>query len=74
VQLVTSIAQGLGLCPDERDHLLRLSGHNPPARGAGQSLLDPDQSHRLLVFAAVPDSESDKKLQQLSVIASRTSG
>ena len=173
-QMVTSIAQGLGLCLDERDHLLRLSGHNPPARGAAgehvssgllrildrlddspaeivtelgetlrqsslgialtgdrtryssagsppvcatsplcaapapgrrswrtscsrratsfreawnahevgvgpvavkhfvhpevsaleltcQTLLDPDQSHRLLVFAAVPDSESDKK-------------
>jgi hypothetical protein len=215
VQMVISIAQGLGLCLDERDHLLRLSGHNPPARGAAgeqvspgllrildrlddtpaeivtelgetlrqsplgialtgdrtrytgparsigyrwftdpttrqlydpddhalltrtftaglrrvaalrgrdsravrladllleqsdefreawnahevgvrpvavkrlvhpevgaleltcQSLLDPDQSHRLLVFAAVPDSESDKKLQQLSVIASRASG
>jgi transcriptional regulator with XRE-family HTH domain len=33
-QMITSIAQGLHLSPDERDHLLRLSGHNPPARGA----------------------------------------
>lgn len=39
-----------------------------------QSLLDLDQSHRLLVFAAVPGSESDKKLLQLSVITSRTPG
>jgi transcriptional regulator with XRE-family HTH domain len=33
-QMLTSIAQGLRLSPDERDHLLHLSGHNPPARGA----------------------------------------
>ncbi|MFD2797094.1 helix-turn-helix transcriptional regulator [Promicromonospora vindobonensis] len=33
-QMVISIAQGLRLSPDERDHLFRLSGHNPPARGA----------------------------------------
>jgi hypothetical protein len=32
--MIASIAQGLRLSPDERDHLLRLSGHNPPARGA----------------------------------------
>lgn len=33
-----------------------------------QSLLDPDQSHRLLVYTAVPGSESHDKLQLLSVI------
>lgn len=32
-QMISAIAQGLRLTPDERDHLLRLSGHNPPARG-----------------------------------------
>jgi hypothetical protein len=37
-----------------------------------QTLLDPDQSHRLLVFAAVPNSESYKKLQLLSGIGSET--
>src|SRR5690606_25199187 len=49
VQMVTSIAQRLGLglclclclCLDERDHLLRLSGHNPPARGAAGESVSP---------------------------------
>jgi hypothetical protein len=36
-----------------------------------QSLLDPDQSHRLLVYTAVPGSESHEKLQLLSVIGSQ---
>jgi transcriptional regulator with XRE-family HTH domain len=35
----------------------------------GQSLLDPDQSQLLLVFTAVPGSESHEKLQFLSVVA-----
>jgi transcriptional regulator with XRE-family HTH domain len=33
-RLLAAIAQGLRLSLDERDHLLRLAGHNPPARGA----------------------------------------
>ncbi|MEU1982013.1 helix-turn-helix transcriptional regulator [Nocardia sp. NPDC019395] len=32
-QMLVSIAQGLHLSLDERDHLFRLAGHNPPARG-----------------------------------------
>jgi transcriptional regulator with XRE-family HTH domain len=32
--MIASIAQGLHLSLDERDHLFRLAGHNPPARGA----------------------------------------
>ncbi|WP_443032432.1 helix-turn-helix transcriptional regulator [Streptomyces sp. DH18] len=31
-QMIVSIAQGLHLSLDERDHLFRLSGHTPPAR------------------------------------------
>jgi len=34
-QMVASIAQGLHLSLDERDHLFRLSGHTPPARSGG---------------------------------------
>jgi hypothetical protein len=34
-----------------------------------QTLLDPDQSHRLLVYTTVPGSESYEKLRLLSVIA-----
>ena len=33
-QMIASIAQGLHLSLDERDHLHRLAGHHPPARGA----------------------------------------
>ena len=33
-----------------------------------QSLLDPDQSHRLLVHTAVPGTETHDKLQLLAVL------
>ena len=39
-----------------------------------QSLLDPDQSHMLLVYTAVPGSESYEKLQLLSVIGADALG
>lgn len=32
-QMIASIAQRLHLTLDERDHLFRLAGHNPPTRG-----------------------------------------
>ncbi|WP_433802236.1 helix-turn-helix transcriptional regulator [Actinomycetospora sp. CA-084318] len=32
-QMIASIAQGLHLALDERDHLFRLAGHRPPVRG-----------------------------------------
>jgi transcriptional regulator with XRE-family HTH domain len=37
-----------------------------------QTLLDPEQSHRLLVYTAVPGTESYEKLQLLSVIGAQT--
>jgi transcriptional regulator with XRE-family HTH domain len=37
-QMIASIAQGLHLSHDERDHLFRLAGHHPPARGAGEHI------------------------------------
>jgi transcriptional regulator with XRE-family HTH domain len=37
-----------------------------------QTLLDPDQSHRLLVYTAVPGSDSHEKLQLLAVIGSQS--
>ncbi len=40
-QMIGSIAQGLHLSLDERDHLFRLAGHNPPARGAGTDHINP---------------------------------
>lgn len=37
-----------------------------------QTLLDPDQSHRLLVYTAAPGSESHDKLQLLAVLGTQT--
>lgn len=39
-QMIASIAQGLHLSLDERDHLFRLAGHNPPARGSPAKVVD----------------------------------
>ncbi|NEE51911.1 transcriptional regulator, partial [Streptomyces sp. SID8455] len=36
-----------------------------------QRLLDPDQSHSLLVYTAAPGSESYERLRLLSVIGSQ---
>lgn len=40
-QMIASIAQGLHLSRDERDHLFRLAGHEPPAREAGGDHISP---------------------------------
>ena len=40
-QMVASIAQGLHLTIDERDHLCRLAGHQPPPRGTGGDHVSP---------------------------------
>ncbi|ODT11819.1 MAG: XRE family transcriptional regulator [Microbacterium sp. SCN 70-18] len=40
-QMVTAIAQGLHLSLDERDHLFRLAGHRPPARGSASDFVAP---------------------------------
>jgi transcriptional regulator with XRE-family HTH domain len=40
-QMIASIAQGLHLSLDERDHLFRLAGHNPPARGVAGDHISP---------------------------------
>lgn len=40
-QMVASIAQGLHLSLDERDHLFRLAGHHPPSRGVDGQHVSP---------------------------------
>jgi hypothetical protein len=40
-QMIASIAQGLHLSLDERDHLFRLAGHTPPTRGAAGDHISP---------------------------------
>lgn len=55
-QLLASIAQGLHLSPDERDHLFRLGGHHPPARGASGDRV----SHGLLrVLDCLPHTPAE---------------
>ncbi len=44
-QMLASIAQGLHLSLDERDHLFRLAGHNPPARGSAGEHISPGLLH-----------------------------
>jgi transcriptional regulator with XRE-family HTH domain len=39
--MLASIAQGLHLSLDERDHLFRLAGHTPPDRGASPDHISP---------------------------------
>jgi transcriptional regulator with XRE-family HTH domain len=41
LQMIASIAQGLHLSLDERDHLFRLAGHNPPPRGTISEHISP---------------------------------
>ena len=40
-QMIASIAQGLHLSVDERDHLFRLAGHSPPMPGAASDHVSP---------------------------------
>ncbi|PZF86281.1 helix-turn-helix transcriptional regulator [Jiangella anatolica] len=40
-QMIASIAQGLHLSLDERDHLFRLAGHHPPVRGPSGEHIGP---------------------------------
>ncbi|MBJ7470163.1 MAG: helix-turn-helix domain-containing protein [Solirubrobacteraceae bacterium] len=40
-QMLASIAQGLHLSLDERDHVFRLGGHQPPPRGATSEHVSP---------------------------------
>ena len=41
LQMLASIAQGLHLSLDERDHLFRLAGHTPPTRGGDSEHVSP---------------------------------
>ncbi len=54
--LIASIAQGLHLSLDERDHLFRLAGHQPPLRGATSEHIAPGL---LRVFDRLADSAAE---------------
>lgn len=55
-QMVASIAQGLHLSLDERDHLFRLAGHPPPVRGPGGDHVGPGM---LRVFDRLADTPAE---------------
>ena len=56
VQMAASIAQGLHLSLDERDHLFRLAGHQPPPRGGVSEHISPGL---LRVFDRLGDTPAE---------------
>ena len=55
-QMVASIAQGLHLSLDERDHLFRLAGHRPPTRGPAGDHVAPGM---LRIFDRLTDTPAE---------------
>lgn len=55
-QMIASIAQGLHLSLDERDHLFRLAGHRPPTRGADSDHISPGM---LRIFDRLTDTAAE---------------
>jgi transcriptional regulator with XRE-family HTH domain len=55
-QMIASIAQGLHLGLDERDHLFRLAGHHPPQRGAVSEHISPGL---LRIFDRLQDTPAE---------------
>lgn len=55
-QMIASIAQGLHLSLDERDHLFRLAGHTPPARGTSSRHISPGL---LRIFDRLQDTPAE---------------
>lgn len=55
-QMVASIAQGLHLTIEERDHLFRLAGHTPPPRGGISEHISPGM---LRIFDRLGDTPAE---------------
>ncbi|MEU8712314.1 helix-turn-helix transcriptional regulator [Streptomyces sp. NPDC001288] len=55
-QMIASMAQGLHLSLDERDHLFRLSGHTPPDRGTTSEHIGPGL---LRIFDRLDDTPAE---------------
>lgn len=55
-QMIASIAQGLHLSRDERDHLFRLAGRQPPARGSDSDHIGPGM---LRIFDRLTDTAAE---------------
>jgi transcriptional regulator with XRE-family HTH domain len=55
-QMIASIAQGLHLTLDERDHLFHLAGHTPPPRGSSSEHISPGM---LRIFDRLHDTAAE---------------
>lgn len=55
-QMIASVAQGLHLSLDERDHLFRLAGHHPPTRGPASDHISPGM---LRIFDRLTDTPAE---------------
>lgn len=55
-QMIAAIAQGLHLTVDERDHLFRLAGHQPPPRGGAGDHIGPGM---LRIFDRLGDTPAE---------------
>lgn len=55
-QMIAAIAQGLHLSLGERDHVFRLAGHNPPARGSSSEHISPGL---LRIFDRLQDTPAE---------------
>jgi transcriptional regulator with XRE-family HTH domain len=55
-QMIAAIAQGLHLSIEERDHLFRLAGHQPPAHGASSDYIGPGL---LRIFDRLQDTPAE---------------
>lgn len=55
-QMLAAIAQGLHLSLSERDHVFRLAGHNPPARGTSSEHVSPGL---LRIFDRLTDTPAE---------------
>nr|WP_308208409.1 helix-turn-helix transcriptional regulator [Actinoplanes aksuensis] len=55
-QMIASLAQGLHLSLDERDHLFGLAGHRPPARGGTSEHISPGL---LRIFDRLTDTPAE---------------
>lgn len=55
-QMIASIAQGLHLSLDERDHLFQLAGHHPPTRSTTSDYISPGM---LRIFDRLQDTPAE---------------
>ncbi|NMO04091.1 helix-turn-helix domain-containing protein [Gordonia sp. TBRC 11910] len=61
-QMIAAIAQGLHLTRDERDHLYRLAGHQPPSRAGDSEFISPGM---MRIFDRLTDDTAAEIVSEL---------